>query len=377
MRDYNVDLIPKFIMANGILVKMLIHTTVTRYLEFKSCDGSYVVKGGNRVHKVPCTAQEALSTSLMGMFEKRRFRKFLVWAQSFDENDTSTWNGMDPHKTKMQEVYDYFGLDRNTSDFTGHAIALYRNDLYLNEPFMETIRRVQLYSSSLARYGKSPYIYPLYGLGELPQAFARLSAIYGGTYMLDKPVEEIVYDENGVVTGVKSEGEVAKCKFVVGDPSYFPDKVKVVGQVVRCICLMSHPIPGTSDASSCQMILPGHQVNRIHDVYVTLVSASHNVAAKNKYIALVSTTVETSNPKAELEVGMQLLGPVDEKFYSVSDVKEPIDQGSESKVFITSSYDATSHFETTCLDVMNVYKRVTGEDLDLSSTIGRDLEEEI
>ena len=30
------------------------------------------------------------------------------------------------------------------------------------------------------RYGKSPYLYPLYGLGELPQAFARLAAVYGG-----------------------------------------------------------------------------------------------------------------------------------------------------------------------------------------------------
>ncbi len=35
----------------------------------------------------------------------------------------------------------------------------------------------------------------------------RLSAIYGGTYMLNKPVDEIVM-ENGHVVGVKSEGEV-------------------------------------------------------------------------------------------------------------------------------------------------------------------------
>ena len=54
---------------------------------------------------------------------------------------------------------------------------------------METLRRIRLYSDSLARYGKSPYLYPLYGLGELPQGFARLSAIYGGTYMLDKQVD--------------------------------------------------------------------------------------------------------------------------------------------------------------------------------------------
>ena len=35
----------------------------------------------------------------------------------------------------------------------------------------------------------------------------RLSAIYGGTYMLDKSVDEIVY-ENGVVVGVRSGTEV-------------------------------------------------------------------------------------------------------------------------------------------------------------------------
>ena len=127
--------------------------------------------------------------------------------------------------------------------------------------------------------GKSPYLYPLYGLGELPQVnwrnyvvdlklcqhfvaskndlctikkswfveynqgFARLSAIYGGTYMLDKPIDEIVYEGGKVnlnlnrngdlykyeslmgmnslkVVGVKSGGETAKCKQVYCDPTY-------------------------------------------------------------------------------------------------------------------------------------------------------------
>ena len=51
-REWNVDLVPKFIMACGKLVKILLHTKVTRYLEFKSVDGSYVFKD-NRVQKVP------------------------------------------------------------------------------------------------------------------------------------------------------------------------------------------------------------------------------------------------------------------------------------------------------------------------------------
>ena len=84
-RDWNVDLIPKFIMANGLLVKMLLHTKVTRYLEWKTIDGSYVMQhseagffssASNNIHKVPATDQEAVASSLMGMFQKRKCLTF-------------------------------------------------------------------------------------------------------------------------------------------------------------------------------------------------------------------------------------------------------------------------------------------------------------
>lgn len=68
-RDWNVDLIPKFLMANGLLVKLLIHTGVTRYLEFKSVEGSYVYKQG-KIAKVPVDQKEALASDLMGKFLK-------------------------------------------------------------------------------------------------------------------------------------------------------------------------------------------------------------------------------------------------------------------------------------------------------------------
>jgi len=364
-RDWNVDLIPKFIMANGQLVKLLIHTGVTRYLEFKSVEGSYVMGKSGKVSKVPANETEALSSDLMGLFEKRRFKNFLVFVQDFDENDTKTWKDVDPKSTTMEELYKKHGLDANTCDFVGHALALHRDDEYLKKPCLETIIKIKLYSDSLARYGKSPYLYPLYGLGELPQGFARLSAIYGGTYMLDKPIDEIVF-ENGKVTGVRSGGETAKCKQVYCDPSYAPDKVKKVGQVVRCICLLDHPLPNTKDALSTQIIIPQMKANRKSDIYVTMVSYTHQVASKGWFIAIVSTTVETDNPEKEIELGVQLLGPVKQKFIHISDVYEPIEDGVANQLFISKSYDATSHFETTCLDVLDIFKRGTGDEFDFS-----------
>ena len=265
-RDWNVDLVPKFIMAGGELTKFLIFTEVTKYLEFKQVDGSYVYKGG-QVYKVPANEKEALATSLMGIFEKRRFQKFLVWAMNFDEKTEKTWQGIDPKRSTMIEVYKKFGLDSNTADITGHSIALFLDDAYQTAPCLDAIKRVQLYYNSLSMYGKSPYIYPLYGLGELPQGFARLSAVYGGTYMLNKQVNNIITDDEGKFVGVESKSEadvveVVKAKMVIGDPSYFNNRVKKVGQVVRAICILKHPIPNTKDATACQLIIPQNQVGR-------------------------------------------------------------------------------------------------------------------
>merc|ERR1712228_72665 len=97
---------------------------------------------------------------------------------------------------------------------------------------------------SISRYGNSPFIYPVYGLGGLPESFSRLSAVHGGVYMLNKPVDGFTYGDDGKVNGVKSGDEVAKCKMVICDPSYVhgTEKIKVVGRVVRSICILGQPI---------------------------------------------------------------------------------------------------------------------------------------
>lgn len=97
-----------------------------------------------------------------------------------------------------------------------------------------------------------------------------------------------------------------------------------------------------------------------------MVSNTHQVAAKGWYIAMVSTTVETANPEYEIKPGLDLLGPIRQKFVQISDYLVPMDKGKDSQLFISESYDATTHFETTCLDVLDIYKRATGEDFDFS-----------
>ena len=77
-------------------------------------------------------------------------------------------------------------------------------------------------------------------LGELPQGFALLSAVYGGTYMLAKPECKVEFDEKGKVCAVTSDEETARTEKVVCDPSYPPNKVKMVGKVACAICNRYH-----------------------------------------------------------------------------------------------------------------------------------------
>ena len=277
----------------------------------------------------------------------------------------------------MKEVYDKFGLEATTRDFIGHSMALYTTDEYINSKGMatDTVVRIRLYANSMARYGKSPYIYPLYGLGELPQGFARLSAIYGGTYMLNTSIDEVTYDGSrvsGIIATMKERGEEGdgmkfstKTKMILGDPSYFPGKVQVVGHLLKCICILKHPIERTNDSDSVQLIIPQSQVGRKNDIYIAMVSSAHNVCPKGYYIAIVSTIAETSqNHHLELAPGIERLGRVEEKFMGPPiPLYEPLESGTRDNIFLSKSYDATSHFETTTDDVRDIYRRATKEEL--------------
>ena len=97
-RDYAIDLIPKFGMASGEFVQFLVHTDVTRYLEFKQISGSYVYKGG-KISKVPANEMEALASPLLGFWEKRRMQQFLKFISTYKEGDLSTHQGTKPTRS--------------------------------------------------------------------------------------------------------------------------------------------------------------------------------------------------------------------------------------------------------------------------------------
>mmetsp|Transcript_58289 Transcript_58289/g.155785 ORF Transcript_58289/g.155785 Transcript_58289/m.155785 type:complete len:455 (+) Transcript_58289:24-1388(+) len=378
-RDWFVDLIPKFVVACGKTVKVLLHTRVTRFLEWKSVDGTLVYQfqqGGfmskaKMFHTVPETSAAVLKSPLMGLLEKSRAKNFYQFATNWDPTKQETWQGLDPWKNSMTQVFEKFGLQPNTVDFIGHAVAMYPTDEFLNEPYGEAMDRIKSYLHSASVYETSPLIYPIYGLSAVYEGFSRLAAECEATWLTGQAFDGFVYDANGKVTGVASGKSIAKCKMVICDPSYTdPDKPKItsVGKVIRAICILGAPIPDTGGASSCQIIFTGKQLNRKNDVYLAMVSWGHCIACKDKYVATISTVAETDNPVAELQPALEVLGPIEHQYMTLSDIFVPLDDGTHDNVYVTSSYDSTCHFESISDDVLGIWSRMMGSELDLTIT---------
>ena len=75
----------------------------------------------------------------MGLFEKRRFRNLLVWINEYDEKDPKTYKEVPP-TMRMVDAFKKFGLDQDTIDFTGHALALHSDDEFVRiraKPFYD------------------------------------------------------------------------------------------------------------------------------------------------------------------------------------------------------------------------------------------------
>ena len=71
---------------------------------------------------------------------------------------------------------------------------------------------------------------------------------------------------------MKGPNGVAKCSTVICDPTYalrcgLKDRVKLVEKIIRCICILDHPIPGTENLPSVQIILPQRQLKRKNGTY--------------------------------------------------------------------------------------------------------------
>ncbi|KAI1300100.1 hypothetical protein EDD11_006319 [Mortierella claussenii] len=206
-RKYNFDLSPKLLYSRGPLTNLLISSGIGKYLEFKLLERTAVYEAlTDKVEMMPTSKEDVFVSKALSLKEKRLLMKFLQFAVDY-ENQKDVWEDYKdaPFIQFVQRVY---GLSDKVLTAVVYAIGFDGND---NATTTEGLKSVKVYLQSLGRYGNSAYLCPLYGVGsELAQAFCRVSAVYGGIYMLqhglkkhnvDKSVNEwkSVVDDKGQI----------------------------------------------------------------------------------------------------------------------------------------------------------------------------------
>ncbi len=192
-RRYNIDLIPKIVYSNGKLVQLLISSNICRYTEFRAVDKIVTLQDGKFI-VVPCSRADVFTSKNVNVVEKRLLMKFLNNCVEFRKDSTESPEAPVKHDFddfsedgKFIDLLHSQKLPKNLVHFILYAMCMGDN----RTTFKDAMKSIKLFLSSIGRYGNTPFLFPMYGCGEIPQCFCRLCAVFGGVYCLNRPVTEV------------------------------------------------------------------------------------------------------------------------------------------------------------------------------------------
>merc|ERR1719266_2116829 len=229
-RRFNIDLVPRLLFARGEMVELLISSNISRYTEFKAVTRVLTLLNGG-LEQVPSSRADVFNTKHISVVEKRILMKFLTWCLQEDQPPCSDLT--------FGELLKKEKLTPNLTHFVLHSIAMVEPDVSAEDGLKATRK----FLSSLGRFGPTPFLWSMYGTGELPQAFCRLCAVFGGIYYLGKTVDKLVM-KDGKVSGVMIEDKRIACDHLVLPANIKPEFAPSLGSwpdsiMSRCVMVTS------------------------------------------------------------------------------------------------------------------------------------------
>ncbi|KAM0680080.1 hypothetical protein GINT2_001772 [Glugoides intestinalis] len=343
-REFNIDLTPKLLLQDSPMKDFLLKSNIQDIVTFTSIKGSYLFT--DKQHSVPTNEAQALRSSAVSMMQKYKVINFFWNARNYYKDGITTSTSS---KT-MKEEFKAHGLSNESMDFIGHAIALNLDDKYLERPALITYKNIFRYVSSIACYenSDSPYIYPLYGLSELCQAFARKASLHGAVFMLKAEIVEI-NEQTVTVRDPDGEIRVIKAKRLIADPKYWPDS-KVEKEVIRCIILLKK---GYHDSRN--IIFLKRQLKRQHDVFCVVLGHAEGVCPEGYEVAILSTVRETEEPpKEEIEAVLK-------NFNGIADfieIRKIFTNESTGNVYFTKNVDESALLDNVYDDIVELCEKL-------------------
>ncbi|RUS81552.1 hypothetical protein EGW08_010682, partial [Elysia chlorotica] len=306
-RRFCLDLSPRVLFCCGEIIELLIRSDVARYCEFRTVSRVLTVLK-DKLEPVPCSRADVFGSKIVSLIEKRLMMKFLQFAADF-ENHPQEYEG---HKeSTFLEFLKFKKLTPNLQHFVQHAIAMVDDSAKTEQGLSKTKKFLQ----SLGRYGNTAFLFPLYGTGELSQAFARMSAVFGGVYCLMETATHLLADADNKCCGiVTSKGQTINCKYLVAESSYLPQsftKRISSGKISRGIYITDASISPSSDEdlSLLNFICKN---NSSRSVTVLEMPPSACVCPKNLYVVYLTRVSDSDDPEGDLqEVRERLFAPSD------------------------------------------------------------------
>ena len=230
-RKFNLDLCPKVLFSRGLLVESLISANISHYAEFKIVSRILTYIDG-KIEEVPCSRSDVFGSELINVLEKRALMRFMTFCSTFEDSP-------EQYESFKDKPFVDFLKSRKLTTNLQHIILNAIAGVPANTLTLSGLKATQKFLRSLGRYGNTPFLWSLYGAGELPQAFCRMCAVFGGIYCLRKNVKTLVLNEENknCLAVIAEDGQRLSTKWLIMERSYVPDVFEVVTQ-----CMMSRAI---------------------------------------------------------------------------------------------------------------------------------------
>lgn len=173
------------------MVELLISSNICRYAEFRAVDKIVTLLNCNAT-AVPCSRADIFTNKNVNVVEKRLLMKTLGNCLNADEAVDRDAEFKEFDGKTFRQYLESKRLTLNVIHYILYAIAMCNDQTSCEIG----VKRTKQFLQSLGRYGNTPFLFPMYGCGEIPQCFCRLCAVFGGVYCLKRSIDDIHIEQN-------------------------------------------------------------------------------------------------------------------------------------------------------------------------------------
>ncbi|XP_005372577.2 rab proteins geranylgeranyltransferase component A 2 [Microtus ochrogaster] len=309
-RRFNIDLVSKLLYSQGSLIDLLIKSNVSRYAEFKNVTRILAFREG-KVEQVPCSRADVFNSKGLTMVEKRMLMKFLTFCLDYEQRSDEY---QDFKECSFSEYLKTKQLTPSLQHFILHSIAMTSESSCTT---LDGLKATKTFLQCLGRFGNTPFIFPLYGQGEIPQCFCRMCAVFGGIYCLRHKVQCLVVDkDSGRCKGIIDHfGQRISASYFIVEDSYLSKEAcsnVQYQQISRAVLITDRSILETdSDQQVSILTVPPLEPGTV-SVRVMELCPSTMTCMKDSYLVHL-TCVSSKTAREDLEpVVKQLFIPFTE-----------------------------------------------------------------